>query len=401
MRKLIYVNALLLVVCFVSCKRDNKVNHIQGKPLILNVADAIENKRLFSLEDISNEVKFIPLDDSCPDALVGNILEMAESEKKYYIVDDTRKPIKIFDKMGKFHSTVGGVGRGHNEYTDVYDIAIDYENEIVYVVSSGGMIISSIIAYDADGRMFARNDSIVVASISFHGNHLILKRNFFNNSTIPGDTVTVVEAFSPDLHFTGDINASYKGSARVPIKRQDGGYSAIILPHVFSDNGHSILIKEARCDTVFQYMDDVTLNPVYVLEMGKYLPPEELDVQQSDQLNRHSWGRIMDKLLWISNIYDVERYIVVATNKGYAIFDKYDSLGGFSTIGGRDGKSGLFIDGIHLSPCYVHNNRLVGYMQAIDIVDNADVIANPELKTIAAAMKEDDNPVIVIAKLKK
>lgn len=39
-------------------------------------------------------------------------------------------------------------------------------------------------------------------------------------------------------------------------------------------------------------------------------------------------------------------------------------------------------------------------MQAIDIVDNTDVIANPELKTIAAAMKEDDNQVIVIAKLK-
>jgi hypothetical protein len=40
-------------------------------------------------------------------------------------------------------------------------------------------------------------------------------------------------------------------------------------------------------------------------------------------------------------------------------------------------------------------------MQAIDIVDNAEQITDPDLKALAATLTENDNPVIVVVKLKK
>jgi hypothetical protein len=40
-------------------------------------------------------------------------------------------------------------------------------------------------------------------------------------------------------------------------------------------------------------------------------------------------------------------------------------------------------------------------MQAIDIADNANSITNPDLKILATALKEDSNPLIVVATLKK
>jgi hypothetical protein len=58
---------------------------------------------------------------------------------------------------------------------------------------------------------------------------------------------------------------------------------------------------------------------------------------------------------------------------------------------------------VPFTPSYIRNNQLVGYMQALDIVDAAaaESITDPSLQTLVATLTEDSNPVIVIATLKK
>jgi hypothetical protein len=67
--------------------------------------------------------------------------------------------------------------------------------------------------------------------------------------------------------------------------------------------------------------------------------------------------------------------------------------------GGAENEPGLFAGGIAFKPMYVRDNRLVGCMQALDIVDGADRITDPRLKALAATLKEDSNPIIIIAQL--
>ncbi len=86
--------------------------------------------------------------------------------------------------------------------------------------------------------------------------------------------------------------------------------------------------------------------------------------------------------------------------RSYLVFDRREGFGGFSAVG-PDGGAGLFVGGLAFTPMYIRDNRLVGYMQALDIVDNADAITNPDLKALAATLREDSNPVIVVATLKK
>jgi hypothetical protein len=113
-----------------------------------------------------------------------------------------------------------------------------------------------------------------------------------------------------------------------------------------------------------------------------------------------------NKYYTISKIFDGNRYMIVATNNGFAgtkgflILNKNEPSDRFSTVG-PDGEPRLFLGGIAFNPMSVHDNRLVGYVQAFDIVDNAAAITNPDLKALAATLKEDDNPVIVVAILKK
>jgi hypothetical protein len=82
------------------------------------------------------------------------------------------------------------------------------------------------------------------------------------------------------------------------------------------------------------------------------------------------------------------------------LFDRREDYAGFTTLG-PDGSEGLFLDGVRFQPAYIRDNQLVGYMSALDIVDNAESITNPDLKALAATLKEDNNPVIITAKLKK
>ena len=107
-------------------------------------------------------------------------------------------------------------------------------------------------------------------------------------------------------------------------------------------------------------------------------------------------------------VYDGDKYVIVRSSSfaegsfdtNYLVLDRHKPYDGFSAFG-PNGKPGLFIDGIKFTPCYIRDNRLVGYIQAIDIVDSADLLTNPDLKAIAATLDEDSNPVIVVATLKK
>ena len=172
------------------------------------------------------------------------------------------------------------------------------------------------------------------------------------------------------------------------------------INRIMSDNGSSILVKEPLNDTVFHYMNNRVLKPAYRLDFGSHTVPAGVlgtnpTVQWSNQFRP------------LRNIWEGDRYIL-ATTVNYGIdtstaarivLDKHNPSGGLTALG-PDGKPGLFHDGVKFTPCYIRDNRLVGYMQAIDIVDTAAAITNPDLKAIAATLKEDSNPVIVIAKLK-
>ncbi len=169
---------------------------------------------------------------------------------------------------------------------------------------------------------------------------------------------------------------------------------------IISNNGETLLVKEGRSDTVFYYTGGQrTLQPAFYLDLGKKAISDEifngaqgLDIEEG----HHA----------VINIIEGREYVFVTTGEigkrdlCYLIFDKRNPSDGF-TATGPDGKRGLFIGGISFKPMYIRDNRLVGYMQALDIVDNAAGITDPKLKALAATLREDSNPVIVVAKLKQ
>jgi hypothetical protein len=139
---------------------------------------------------------------------------------------------------------------------------------------------------------------------------------------------------------------------------------------------------------------------VYRFDMGSHTPPDEVFAE----FPTVSWK---DNFYITTKMWDADRYLFATVSgggeKNYSaslVFDRHDpAAGGFSALG-PGGENGLFLDGVAFTPMYVRDNRLVGYMRALDIADGRDGITHPGLAPLAATIKEESNPVIVIAKFK-
>jgi hypothetical protein len=360
----------------------------------LDIEAAIENPRVTDLADISAEIEFIPLDDSNREGLVGVIENIEESETGFYIHDDWERPVKVFDKTGKFLSTRGIIGRGPNEVSEIANMAVDYQTDNLYL--NGGEI-----AYDAVGRMFARNDSVTPATtIAYVNGQLIASRGGYNYwDRDPSSKITFLTLYSPDLKHEGVVEVFDKGPNTTLIEVEGMALPANYVYDVVSTNGESLLVKEGRSDTVFYYTDTRAMQPAYHIAMGDYALPESA-------LDRTRDLGFTDGKYAVNDIIEGDKYVIVSimeiavNSPKYLIFDKDDSLSGFKAVG-ADVEVGMLVGGI---PCWIYSvrdNRLIGWMQALDIVDNADAITNPSLKALAATLREDSNPVLVVATLKK
>lgn len=378
-----------------------------GDIVTLDLEAAIDNRLTFDLTEIVETISLVPLDDGRREALVGAIVTIAESKNRFYVADKTDFPVKVFDRDGKFIATRGRIGRGPDEFLSVNYMVTDWENENIYLSVYNGTAMYPVKAYGADGDIFARNDSIPRGKFACFDGKVFLF-NAPRGEQESDVTFTFMERYSPELRRETVLDVANKGSGDVvmvtttdgqPINATTLNISNIsvidMAPVIVSGNGASLLAKQGRSDTVYHYIDGA-LKPVWRLDFGNYAIPDETFGLHTNSIA--SW----DNRYAIENIYEGDRYILVTQRLGAGrlLFDRRENYAGFSAIG-PNGYEGLFLGGVKFNPMYIRYNRLVGYMQAIDIVDNAASITNPDLKTLAATLREDSNPVIVVAKLKE
>ncbi|MDR2120441.1 MAG: 6-bladed beta-propeller [Tannerella sp.] len=73
-----------------------------------------------------------------------------------------RYEIMLFDKHGKFIRQTGSMGQGPGEFTQIRDLTVDVENELIYVASARGLI-----CYDLDGHVVAEASSPVFSACKY------------------------------------------------------------------------------------------------------------------------------------------------------------------------------------------------------------------------------------------
>jgi hypothetical protein len=420
MKTLSLAAIMFSAACLASCGGGGSAT-ATGDIETFDLAAAIDNPVKFDLTEISGDIDLIPLDNESREGLVGGVIrKMAESDGGFYIMDNARSgdadsPVKFFDRTGRFVSTRGRIGRGPGELTSISEFAVDGESDNTYIYGMG-----KIIAYDAQNRVFATLDSIPnnVLELAYHNDRLVATEDvLLHKAPAVGTPVTFIESFSPDLRAeSANVEIPYSdlhgrpfapdefGSINVglitgiTVRRDIGTIVVGFTPAIMSDNGRSLVVKRMHNDTVFHYTRGGSLEPAWRADLRDYaVPVEAFGSQPKTGLGRSGM---------IRTILEGDRYIFVkvAGNGGLSdaqlVIDRDDPSKSFSAVG-PDGEPKLFVGGIAITPLYIRDDRLVGYVQALDLVDNAAKITDPELSRVAASLKEDSNPVIVIATLRR
>jgi hypothetical protein len=429
---------------FLSClTTDCKQRNHEGELPAIDVIGNLGTSRQVLMSELIEEVEYIPLEteERCLIARTDHL-----------IVTDTHIFIGGYDhcyaftREGKFISDIGRVGRGPGEWPWFGKMSVDEKNRLIYLDTS-----YAIFEYTWDGKFLRtitkskfpqvyasssdakrRGDEPVTAyDVVFLRDNLFLGHIFTRTGLEPykwvifDDTGSTVKTF--DNHIKLD---------------KEPGSNSIFAPWTMVQS-ESAYVKEGINDTIFVLNRRDELIPRYVFDLGRYAFPLDKHLYLRDPYSQESvlitnfrgyMVVLRDKILFavsvgystglprqqgVSRQVSVRGFNAMSSDNGIA-YGLYDIDSGKTDILDRDPvtrKLGLINDidgGLSFWSAYYNESRneLVDVLEAYEMKDRLteeylaahpakDPAAHERLRMLLKNLKETDNPVIVIAKLKK
>jgi hypothetical protein len=385
--KNILFNFFLFLILFNSCYFERERN----EPLeIINIKDVFNKNQTFNLSDIANRVEYIQL-ESTNESLIGDIFDVYSNEENFIVVE--KQHIFLFNKLnGQFIREVGIYGKGPGEYMNT-DRMLSYNdiNNTVFVTSS-----KVLYEYSLEGKIIDTcNMPPQIYGSAYLGNNIFVgyRPNFNGDEKIK-------------LIYYNDINPSIKTITNYQIAQKPNGM-VIYKPHAwFYRYDKRLFFFELFNDTLFQVTSS-GLTPRYIFDMGKYLPPYEKQTSLDFATNEVNDYFIM------KSVFESSRYIFYTFRYQFkyylTIFDKTskvilinNDIERYGTKLNNDIDNFLPINFLGTS----ERDQLLGYIQPYEIIqwfsENPEKASkiSPYLKELKN-IKETDNPVLVVATLKK
>ncbi|MDR0698279.1 MAG: 6-bladed beta-propeller [Tannerella sp.] len=419
MKKIIHL--FCIAVSLIACSGQKQV----GEYPIIDVVSSVENYKRVYCSDYFSSMELIPLEtsDNCIVAgytrhigcmiLLNNDFIFMEGEKNLY----------AFDRTGKFLNPVGQIGQGPDEYLYLTDYYFNTDGSTIFINAGDSR---RILEYDFNGKYIQSVSIPVVEGIpltecSYIGNNLFVGQITNSTGKIKnkyclfdrnGDTVKCF----PNYIFFDRVGDYWTGFDRA------------LCPMLIDDH---VYVKDYYNDTIYTLVD-YTLRPAYVLGLGKYSFFKE--AMEGGVPSLYSKVFILQYILGTPNyfFYSIGVPHLFSRPKVKPIFNQwqnkfvtadhevcgiYDIAANTNILLDTDTyhQRGIINDlngGLPFFPRYYAGDGVVvdywtaaemkemltdEYFAAQTITDQA---GHQKLKEILINLKDDDNPVIVVAKLK-
>ena len=368
-----------------------------GDEIHIDFYSAYKNRTPILLtSQIADDIEFIPL-ETTEDCLIGNFIRNIVVTQKDIIVFDY-DGCYHFNRQGKFLNKIGAKGNGPGEYTQPMSIVVDTLNHWVYFSDyhSGRFV-----KYDYSGRYLA---DLKVERMG-HNNTLhkpqeIIIEKVFYQFAKKGERFCMMYYSEKQKKIISKMSCDYD---------KDIPGLAMCNPISYSHNGNMYL-KDFWCDTIYQMIDPFHLKSYAVFDKGNF---EERTRNDESLITGKESSR--DRMvLDIGRISETDRYILISSNRAVMAHDKKlqkTFAGGYS---GEDDKLGVQDDlygcpGIRSDhyPSCVNGNELYTFRHAHEFIENGDgkhSITDTRYdayRKMVDNLDEEDNPVIMIVKIKR
>jgi hypothetical protein len=367
----------------------NQKDESRIKTFDLKVLPKISNVKLSDLG--FTEVEYIPLETN--EKSVFNRITDLKVGNGFFLVQYYTTLLK-FNSNGSFIAKIGTEGRGPNEFTVVHDLDIDKKNQKIYLVSAWQRKIN---VYSENGKFIrtfrcplntthikVTEDGILCYSINSFAN----TETSFNLIDTAGRIIKSFPNKYPwqltrrDAYVVEAENLFYRFNNQLFKKEL---YSDTIYvyamrnfkPYLVIEQWKRLITAKARSDFGPEYLMENFITPWKLFEFGDYIYYEFL-------INHKGYGLIGSK--------NNDFHVIINTEEGL-----YNDLDGGPNVGPNTIKD---------------DNTIISWIDAIKLKNYvaSDAFKNstpkyPEkekaLIKLADSLKETDNPVLMLVRLKK
>ncbi len=372
-----------------SC--DNNPSTTEDGLITIDVSKSYPEKELI-LQDFM-DVEYIPLETNDDFLTQGTVLDISEN---YIAVKNWGHDgdIFFFDRhTGKAIRKINRKGQGGEEYVFVNRLILDEEKDEMYINCATS---KRIFVYDLQGkykRSFKHpNDGQYIELWNFDKDNLI----GYDESNIYNDEEPRAKAFyhalisKQDGSVTTPLPIPYETIVG-PLVRVAEGATATMAISAIAPNYGDVLLIDTSCDTIYNYSAE-----------SRQLQPLFVRTPTNDPVVFLTAKIITDQYYFLET---QKRSYSIETRKGFErerlVYDKEEKTIHEVTVLNRD----LMMEETFTNwTIGMNNHRVVAFetIQADKLYEAYhDNKLTGKLKEIAANLKEDDNPVVMIVKNKK
>ncbi|MDD2952182.1 MAG: 6-bladed beta-propeller [Parabacteroides sp.] len=398
MKRFCFIQTVLLAFfIFTGCAGKSSKEYIT-----IDVSKSYPEKELI-LQDLF-DIEYIQLETSDTFLTTGHILAVSD---EFFVLKDVNRlrngNIFLFDRNGLGISKFNHLGQGPEEYTNILDLVLDTEDDNMYINNHYS---ARVVVYDRFGnfkRSFKQKDGYFYNQMgNFNKDYLICHdgRLEYDKPNTPRNFFMLVSKIDGEIR---EIPIYYKAKkSRIAIKRDVKNkivgdrsiYNKELIPF-----GDSWILSEMSSDTIFVYSQDFVKTPLIVRTPS---------VQEMDPEVFLYLGVITDQYYFMQSVkklYDFERDNGFPTTN--LVYDRYSGSVFEYTLYNSD-----FVDKSPMNLVYelpippvIINRDKIAFMTRLEAPGLVEAYEDGKLrgplKEIAATLKEEDNPVIMIARYKK
>ena len=421
-----YAIFILTVLVLFSCKKHQKDHRIyplspnnMGQVQVLDIKEGVSSQQLITdeaeiisvpespepvqINDYIEEYKYVHLETNAA-CLIGNIHKIYTDSSYIFVFDKQNNKALIFSDTGNFYTKLGKKGRGPREYIELCNISLDTYKKEVCLLDLGGL---KLLFYSYSGEYLREEPMFYYYSgIEFMGqNRMALSTSFAYNDQTPAISnhrVIVAQCDQTPLYkgfpYTSKLREDFHWEDAQPIKKIKDD---IFFHHVLSD-------------TIWQIKDSLC-KARYVVKF-----PE-----RNNLFNEHEMQTITDKTYsdkTAKNIFFNGIYLMNDQFISMAIVNQ-DQIAYPLIYSRKTGKIlyGLFFakwDMNELGPLLIHSyfdftykdNAFVKVIQPFEALsmlkdmrkNKTDMTKYPfKDQEFMKKLHEEDNPVLMIVKLKE
>jgi hypothetical protein len=379
----------ILIILIISCK-PNKKNLFEFD------AQSIGDNKIY-LSEIADDITYVPLDNSITLREINTNYNPKFLNNSIFLYEDN-VGILMFRKDGQILKKIGSIGRGPGEYIRGSEFTVDEKTETVYVCDFGNIIK----VYSKSGD-FQRSFSLK----DYGGS--IDEIELYNSKLFTSYNLQYDDAKYEWIILDTLGKLIKKKDRTIPLFRSN--YLAGGGTYVF---GQKLYYWNQFIDTVFSILPDLNCNPAFTFKPGEYRLPKSYVGDPIRQLSQY---------MTIEEIFETNRFLMInysfyKEKNGFIIIRKKSSKSYLSYYE-SDGSGGIINDidaGTKFLPMsYISENKTEYLIGLIDPFRLKTRVSDSEFKTsipkypekkkelekLANSLKETDNPVLMLVRLKK